>query len=449
MQHSPSVLSDLAAVLPSVRGCERSGAVHQVVGLTAEVAGLTSFVGEQVIVSARPARAAWTGAAPNEIGLRGEVVGFRGNRCIVMPYGDAAGIGAGGRAVATGHPARVTVGDGLLGRVIDGLGYPLDDGPPVAGRSVALTRSGAVHPLRRLAISRPFHTGIRVLDGLLTCGRGQRMGIFAGSGVGKSTFLGMVARNGDSDVNVIALIGERGREVQEFIAHNLGTQGLAKSVLIVATSDQPALIRINAAWTAVAIADYFRERGLNVLFMMDSVTRFAMAQREIGLAAGEPPATRGYTPSVFALLPRLLERAGTGAHSSVTGFYTVLVEGDDLNEPITDAVRGTLDGHIVLSRDLAMAHHFPAVDVLASVSRLMPVLATQKHVVLAARVRTLLAAYRSARDLLEIGAYVGGSNPDVDNALRLLPGIQAFLRQPKDEVNDWDTMIRSLEEIAA
>ncbi len=440
MLRERSALPGLHAAIPALRLCERSGTVSQVVGLTAEVAGLSGFIGEQIVIEPAGARAPVTC----------QVVGFRANRAIVMPFGDAAGVCAGSRATATGYPARVCVGDGLLGRVLDGLGEPLDGGPAVRGRMVPLgVAAAAAHPLRRQPITAPFATGVRVLDGFLTCGRGQRMGVFAGSGVGKSTFLGMIARNGESDVNVIALIGERGREVQEFIEHNLGPEGLRRSVVIVATSDQPALVRLNAAWVAAAVAEYFRDSGRHVLFMMDSVTRFAMAQREIGLAVGEPPATRGYTPSVFALLPTLLERAGTGERGAITGFYTVLVEGDDLNEPITDAVRGILDGHIVLSRDLATAHHYPAVDVLGSVSRLMSRLASPEHQAAAARARSWLAAYRSARDLLEIGAYVGGSNPEVDAALARLPHIQQFLRQHPMEVSPWPQTLSALEGLAA
>ena len=283
---------------------------------------------------------------------------------------------------------------------------------------------------------------------MLACGRGQRLGIMAGSGVGKSTFLGMIARNSDSDINVIALIGERGREVREFIDHNLGPEGMKKSVVVVATSDQSALLRRNAAWVAASIAEFFRDEGRQVLFMMDSVTRFAMAQREIGLAVGEPPTTRGFTPSVFAMLPMLLERAGCGESGAITGFYTVLVEGDDMNEPITDAVRGTLDGHIVLTRDLAAGNHYPAVDVLASVSRLMPQLVDKEHLALAARMRSWLAAHRSAKDLLEIGAYVTGSNVEVDQAVTRMPNILGFLRQDAHEVSAWPQMLSTLQAVA-
>lgn len=437
---SRSSIEHLTALAPTLRPAERSGAVSALVGLTLEVEGLVCAVGEQVVVGDPRA-----GGAPGQPAVLCEAVGFRGPRTILMPFGEPSGLQAGARAVATGYPGQVTVGNTLLGRVLDGQGKPIDDGPALRGPKLRLERTNAAHPLRRRPITEPLCTGVRVLDGCLTCGRGQRLGIFAGSGVGKSTFLGMIARNSDSDINVIALIGERGREVQEFIDHNLGPEGLARSVVVVATSDQPALLRRNAAWVAAAIAEHFRDQGRHVLFMMDSVTRFAMAQREIGLAAGEPPTTRGYTPSVFALLPSLLERAGSGEQGTITGFYTVLVEGDDLNEPITDTVRGTLDGHIVLTRDLAAANHYPAVDVLASISRLMARLATPEHQACAARLRTLMAAHRSARDLLEIGAYVAGSNADVDTAVAAMPAIQAFLRQGTHEVSRWQETLRALE----
>ncbi len=436
---SASALPRLAALTLSLRPYERTGTVSDVVGLTVEVQGLLASIGEQAVI---------VGSGAREPVLC-QVVGFRRDRAIAMLFGDAAGITPGARVVATGAPARVTVGDSLLGRVVDGLGQPLDGGPPVRGALVPIAGSGlATHPLRRLPITTPFMTGARVLDGMLTCGRGQRLGVFAGSGVGKSTFLGMIARNGESDVNVIGLIGERGREVREFIDHNLGPEGLRRSVVVVATGDQPALLRLNAAWVTATIAEYFRDRGRNVLLMMDSVTRFAMAQREIGLAAGEPPATRGYTPSVFALLPALLERSGTGENGSITGFYTVLVEGDDMNEPIADAVRGVLDGHIVLSRELAAANHYPAVDVLSSISRLMSRLTSPEQQAHAGRVRGLLAAHRSAKDLLEIGAYVAGSNADVDTAVARLPQLHSFLRQHTHEVSSWEETIHELQGLA-
>jgi flagellum-specific ATP synthase len=438
-QAHTSVLPHLTGLAPSLRLCARTGTVRAAIGLTIEVEGLIGAIGEQVSVEAGYGR-------PDVLC---QVVGFRESRAILMPFGDPAGIASGGKAKAAGHATQITVGPDLLGRVIDGLGRPIDDGPPLHGRRVGVEGlGGPAHPLRRLPITQALATGVRVLDGFLTCGRGQRLGILAGSGVGKSTFMSMIARGSDSDINVIALIGERGREVREFIDHNLGPEGLARSVVIVATSDQSALLRRTAAWVAATVAEYFRDCGQHVLFMMDSVTRFAMAQREIGLAVGEPPTTRGYTPSVFALLPLLLERAGCGEAGTITGYYTVLVEGDDMNEPITDAVRGTLDGHIVLSRDLAAGNHYPAVDVLASVSRLMSRLASPEQTAYAARIRRWMAAHRATRDLLEIGAYVHGSNPDVDLAVNRMPLIHTYLRQGVGEVSAWADTQRGLEAIA-
>lgn len=431
-----SALPRLAGLAASFRPSEYSGTVSAAIGLTVEVEGLTASIGQQVVID----------ASQPVLCL---VVGFRANRTILMPFADPTGIAAGSRAVGMGHGAQVVVGDGLLGRVLDGLGTPIDDGPPLRGERTELEQVGSgAHPLRRMPITMHLSTGVRVLDGMLACGRGQRLGILAGSGVGKSTFLGMIARNSDSEINVIALIGERGREVREFIDNNLGPEGMKKSVVVVATSDQSALLRRNAAWVAASIAEYFRDAGRHVMFMMDSVTRFAMAQREIGLAIGEPPTTRGFTPSVFALLPLLLERAGSGERGTITGFYTVLVEGDDMNEPITDAVRGTLDGHIVLTRELAAGNHYPAVDVLASVSRLMPQLVDKGHLALAARMRTWLAAYRSAKDLLEIGAYVAGSNAEIDQAVARMPNILSFLQQDAQEVSSWPQMLSMMQAVA-
>ncbi|MCL4533638.1 MAG: FliI/YscN family ATPase [Bacteroidetes bacterium] len=310
-------------------------------------------------------------------------------------------------------------------------------------------RNDPPSPLTRMRIATPLQTGVRAIDGLLTCGKGQRMGIFSGSGVGKSTMMGMIARNARSDANVIALIGERGREVQEFIERDLGAEGLQRSVIVVSTSDQPALLRIKAAWVATTIAEYFRDQGLDVTFMMDSVTRFAMAQREIGLTVGEPPAVKGYPPSVFALLPKLMERTGTSERGTITGFYTVLVEGDDVTEPITDTVRSILDGHIHLSRELAAENHYPAIDVLTSVSRVMSGITDREHQQLAGRLRDVLATYRSARDLIDIGAYVPGSNPQIDRAVELMPEVTRFLRQPADENAVYEDTLAHLKAVFA
>jgi flagellum-specific ATP synthase len=410
-------------VVAETNSIRSRGRVNQIVGLTVEAEGPAVNLGELCLIGLNGV------SEP----LQAEVVGFKAGRVLLMPLGEINGIGPGCEILATGRTARVEVGEGLLGRVLDGLGRPIDDQPALlSGRHYPLT-AAPPNPLTRPRIHTPLAMGVRAIDSLLTCGRGQRVGIFAGSGVGKSTLLGMIARNTDADVNVIALIGERGREVRDFIERDLGPEGLARSVVVVATSDQPALVRLKGAMVATAIAEFFRDQGRDVMLMMDSVTRFAIAQREVGLAVGEPPTTRGYTPSVFALLPRLLERSGTATTGSITGLYTVLVEGDDMNEPIADAVRSILDGHIVLSRELAHRNHYPAIDVLASVSRLMIELASSEHRRAAAELRSILAAYRNNEDLINIGAYVMGSNPQVDNALKMIDSINGFLRQGTDE----------------
>ncbi|NOZ28577.1 MAG: flagellar protein export ATPase FliI [Chloroflexi bacterium] len=413
------------------------GQVVQVIGLAIEAEGLASQVGELCYVY----------PAGRDRPIAAEVVGFKSDRTLLMPLGEMEGIQPGSPVIATGGPFTIPVGPELLGRVVDGLGRPLDGKGPLVGAQKSPLDSTAPHPLRRRVISEPLSTGIRAIDGLLTCGKGQRIGIFAGSGVGKSTLMGMIARHAASDVNVIALIGERGREVREFIEMNLGPEGLARSVVVVSTSDHPPLIRIKGAWTATAIAEYFRDQGMDVVFMMDSVTRFAMAQREVGLAIGEPPAMKAYPPSVFALLPKLMERTGASETGTITGFYTVLVESDDLTEPITDTVRSILDGHIVLSRALAAENHYPAIDILQSVSRLMPNITTREHQRAAGRLREALATYERARDLINIGAYVSGSNPQIDYALEKLPDIQGFLRQEDDEVTPLEESIARLLEM--
>ncbi|MDB4868472.1 MAG: fliI [Cohnella sp.] len=400
-----------------------NGKVTQVIGLTVESEGPDASVGE--VCAIHPMK----GGEP----ILAEVVGFRDNRLLLMPLGELQAVGPGCDVVATGRPLTVQVGSELLGKVLDGLGRPLDGSKLPARMPHYSTNRAPGNPLNRPRVTEPLGTGVRSIDGLLTVGQGQRVGIFSGSGVGKSTLLGMVARNTSADVNVIALIGERGREVLEFIEKDLGPEGLARSVVIVATSDQPALIRIKGAVIATTIAEYFRDRGLNVMLMMDSVTRYAMAMREVGLAVGEPPATRGYTPSVFAALPKLLERAGTGPTGSITAFYTVLVDGDDMNEPIADAVRGILDGHIVLHRSLANKGHFPAIDVLASVSRVMNAIVPQEHRESAEQLKRLLSVYRESEDLINIGAYQKGSNPEIDKAMQYIELINAYTRQNTDE----------------
>ncbi|MBS1863803.1 MAG: FliI/YscN family ATPase [Actinobacteria bacterium] len=402
----------------------RRGRVRDVIGLIIEASGLEAEVGEVCLVETGRERPP----------VPAEVVGFRDSRTLLMPLGEMSGIGPGKPVAAEGEAFRVPVGEALLGQVVDAFGRPLDG----AALAVDGTRSVAAdppEPLGRPRIEKRLALGVRALDAFVPCGQGQRLGIFAGSGVGKSSLLGMIARSTSADVNVIALVGERGREVREFVERDLGA-ALERSVVVVATSDQPALVRIKAAFAATAIAEHFRDQGADVLLMMDSVTRFAMAQREVGLAIGEPPATRGYTPSVFALLPRLLERAGTSPEGSITGLYTVLVDGDDMNEPIADAVRSILDGHVVLSRDLAHANHYPAIDVLASVSRLTTEIQPSESIAAAAELRRLLAAYRDKEDLIAIGAYQPGGDPTVDTAIALRPDLDAFLRQCPDERSD-------------
>jgi len=412
-----------------------NGRVVQVIGLVIESVGPIAMLGEVCHVHYDRQRPP----------LPAEVVGFRDNRVLLMPLGIMEGIKPGSEVVATRATHHVAVGEELLGRILDGLGQPLDDRGPLPTETRYPVSALPPNALRRTRITEPLPLGVRALDGCLTIGKGQRVGIFAGSGVGKSTLLGMIARNTAADVNVIALTGERGREVRDFIEESLGEEGLRRSVVVVATSDQPALVRIKAALIATAIAEYFRDRGRDVMLMMDSVTRLALAQREIGLAIGEPPATRGYTPSVFALLPRLLERSGMGEQGSITGLYTVLIEGDDMNEPIADAVRGILDGHIVLSRTLAHQNHYPAIDVLSSVSRVMPAVTGETHRAAAGQLRSLLAVYQEAEDLINIGAYVEGSNPRIDRARQHIEAIRAFLIQRADEPADFAATVTQLE----
>jgi len=411
-----------------------NGRVTQVIGLVIESIGPNSSLGEVCILKSK---------SGDDVCLA-EVVGFRDNRVLSMVLGDPAMVSPGSEIVATGRPLSVGVGDGLLGRVIDGLGRPMDGKGPIEFEGVRSIYSAPPNPLDRRRITDPIATGIRSIDTILTCGSGQRVGIFAGSGVGKSVLLGMIARNTSAEVNVIALVGERGREVKEFIEKELGEEGLQRSVVVVATSDQAALIRIKAGLMATTIAEYFRDRGINVMFMMDSVTRLAMAQREVGLAIGEPPTTKGYTPSVFALLPKLLERAGRAKKGSITGLYSVLVEGDDMNEPIADAVRSILDGHIVLSRRLASAGQYPAVDVLESISRVMMAITSEEHQQAVHWAKDILATYREAEDLVNIGAYVKGSNPRIDEALKRVGDVRAFLRQSADERARFDESIQQL-----
>ncbi len=373
-----------------------------------------------------------------------EVVGFKEGKVLLMPLGQTQGIKPGSKVIATGKPLTVKVGDALLGRVLNGIGEPIDNKGPLDCTEVYGLDNDPPDPVMRPRISECLKSGIKAIDGLLTLGQGQRIGIFAGSGVGKSTLMGMLARNCEADVNVISLVGERGREVKDFIEESLGEEGLKRSVVVCATSDTPPVIRMKGALVGTSIAEYFRNQGKTVLFMMDSVTRFAMAQREIGLAAGEPPTTKGYTPSVFAMLPRLMERSGTSDKGSITAIYTVLVEGSDMEEPIADAARGILDGHIILARDLAAKNHYPCIDVSPSVSRLMSVVASEDHKRSAGQLREVLAKYSEAEDLINIGAYVQGSNPKIDFAIEKIDSVNALLQQRTDENIPFDETIQIL-----
>jgi flagellum-specific ATP synthase len=426
-------LTRFSQALSRLNTTKTSGRVNQVLGLTIQAIGLDCQIGE--VCEIRTAHES----------LLSEVVGFQEDRVLLMPLGDMQGIQPGSSVYPIYKNFRTPVGMPLLGRVLDGLGQPIDNGPALEGIERVSTNNNPPPPLSRPPIKDPLVTGVRVIDGMLTCGKGQRMGIFAGSGVGKSTLMGTIARSSRSDVSVIALVGERGREVREFLERDLGPEGLARSVVVVSTSDQPALVRLKAAFVAMTIAENFRDNGMDVTFLMDSVTRFAMAQREIGLAIGEPPASKGYTPSVFALLPRLLERAGASDKGTITGFFTVLVEGDDFNEPICDAARGILDGHIILSRTLAARNHYPAIDVLNSVSRVMPAVTSREHIQLAANARKHLATYEKARDLVNIGAYVSGSDPEIDQALQVLPALTSFLQQENKEVSPFEDTLNQLQ----
>ena len=417
-------------------GAERVGRVTAVVGLGAEVEGVPAALGDVVVIGAEP-------------GVHAEVVATTSERIRVMPYGSLTGVAAGAPARAVRAPLLVPTGREMLGRVIDALGRPIDGRGPIEPDGFVPLSNRAPDAMRRARILQPLGLGVRVLDTMATTGRGQRLGLFAGSGVGKSSLLSMIARGTDAQVSVIALVGERGREVREFLEDDLGPAGLARSVVVVATSDEPAVMRLRAAFAATRIAESFRDAGRHVVLMMDSLTRVAMAQREIGLSAGEPPATRGYPPSVFALLPRLLERAGTSPEGSITGLYTVLVEGDDLQDPVGDTARSILDGHVVLSRRLATSGHFPSVDVLESISRTTSAVTTPDQRQDATALRRMLAAHRDVRELVEIGAYVAGADPDADRALAQMHDIDAFLRQPMEESTSLTQTWSRLHELVA
>lgn len=398
---------------------QRTGRVAHIAGLVIESNGPSVPVGELCYIHSN------NGETP----IPAEVVGFKEKRILLMPIGELERIGPGNRVIASGSPLTVGVGMGLMGRILGGLGEPMDGKGPLNVEERVSIYNSPPDPLTRSRIKEVLETGVRAIDGMLTFGQGQRLGIFAGSGVGKSTLMGMIARNSGAEVNVIALIGERGREVREFIEKNLGEEGMKKSVIVSVTSDKPALLRVKGAYIASSVAEYFRDRGMRVLLMMDSVTRFANAQREIGLAIGEPPTSKGYTPSVFALLPKLLERSGTGTKGSITGLYTVLVDGDDMNEPIADAVRGILDGHVVLSRAMASQNHYPAIDILESVSRCMDDIITGEHRKAAQMLKAVYATYKEAEDMINIGAYAKGSNKKIDYALSVIDAINEYLKQ--------------------
>ncbi len=414
-----------------------NGKVSKVVGLTIESKGPDASLGELCKIYTKEGKR-----------ILAEVVGFKDEDVVLMPLEDATGLRPGCEVVSTGRVVDVGVGEALKGRVLDGLGRPIDEKPFIPERRYPIVNESP-HPLKRKRIKEPLPVGIRAIDGFITLGKGQRIGIFAGSGVGKSILMGMIARNTYADINVIALIGERGREVREFIERDLGEEGLKRSVVVVSTSDQPALVRVKSLLTATAIAEYFRDQGYDVMLMVDSLTRWAMAQREVGLSIGEPPTTRGYPPSVFAGLPKILERAGNSDVGSITAIYTVLVEADDFNEPISDTVRSIVDGHVMLSRTLAEANHYPAIDVLASISRLMTEVVSEDHYRAAAKLKDLMATYRSSKDLIDVGAYKKGSNPKIDMAIDMMDEINSFLRQGMYEKAEYDSTIEKLINMAS
>lgn len=413
------------------------GIVNKVSGISLEATGSTVCIGEVCRIYSQN----------GENSVLAEVVGFKGTSIVLMALGDLKGIGPGSRVISTKGPLTVQISDNIMGRVLNGLGEPIDKKGDIDKDFYLDVEDKPPNPLQRKRIKEVLPLGIKAIDGLLTCGVGQRIGIFSGSGVGKSTLLGMIARNASADINIISLVGERGREVNDFIEKDLKAEGLKKSVLVVATSDQPALVRLKSAMLGTAIAEHFRDKGLKVLLLMDSITRFAMAQREIGMSVGEPPVSRGYTPSVFTLLPKLLERTGNSENGSITALYTVLVEGDDLNEPIADAVRGILDGHIVLSRDLANRNHYPAIDVLASISRLMPDIVENEHFEKAGAIKNKMAVYKDAEDIINIGAYQKGSNPDIDDALQSVGAINAMLKQGINEKFSFEDTMQMINSI--
>ncbi len=429
--------SEYSSVVKSAEAVRPTGRVVGLVGLTIEADGPHVKVGDLCMLEDISGRRR----------LPAEVVGFRQGRVLLMPIGERQGIGPGWVVTATGESLTIGVSEAMLGRVVDALGNPIDGGSAILADVQRSLDASPPHPLHRPRVIDRLNTGVRVIDTLMTLGKGQRIGLFAGSGVGKSTLLGMIARTSSADVNVIALVGERGKEVRDFIERDLGPEGMKRSVTVVCTSDQPALMRLKAAHTATTIAEYFRDRGVDVMLLVDSITRWALAQREVGLSIGEPPTTRGFPPSVFAMLPRLLERAGRDSRGSITGVYSVLVEGDDMAEPISDSCRAILDGHIALSRRVASQNHFPAVDVLDSISRVANDVLTREERDLAGMARDILATYREAEDLISVGAYKRGSSPDIDRAIDVIKELNGFLRQQVDEFTDADATWSTLRTI--
>jgi flagellum-specific ATP synthase len=429
-----SYFQKLERIAPAVS----TGVVTELIGLLVESIGPAAAIGDFCEIQTSSGR-----------NIRTQVIGFRNGRVLSMPLEETDGLQLGDPIVARADQSKVAVGPGLLGRVLDGFGLPMDGGPPIDGTTLYDLYCSPPSPLEREHIVEQMITGVRAIDGLLPCGKGQRMGIFGGSGVGKSTLLGVMSKRSSADVSVICLVGERNREVREFLEHELGPEGMKRSVVVVATSDRPAPVRVRACFVALAIAEYFRDQGASVLMVLDSVTRLAMAQREIGLAAGEPPSQKGYTPSVFNLLPKIFERAGNFRRGSITGFFTVLVEGDDFNEPICDAVRSILDGHIILSRQLGAAGHYPAIDVLNSISRLQSKITAKEHQGDMRALRSALASYRASEDLIQLGAYVAGSNPLLDKSIELRPRIMNFLQQEQEAVSPLADTVAGLSELAA
>ena len=431
-------LKDLNEIIKNIEPVEKIGIITEIIGLTIVSDGPVSSIGDLCHIISSNIKDK----------ILAEVVGFRKDNVLLMPLGSIDGLCAGAKVINTGSNMKVKVSENLLGRVLDGLGNPIDGKGEIIADEYYPTIAEIINPLERKPIDEPLSLGVRAIDGLNTIGKGQRIGIFAGSGVGKSTTLAMIAKNTSADINVIALIGERGREVREFIENTMGEDGMKRSIVICATSEQPALVKIKASFVACAIAEYFRDKGKDVLFMLDSVTRIALAQREVGLATGEPPATRGYTPSVFALMPKFLERAGANKYGTITGLYTVLVEGDDMNEPIADTARSILDGHIVLSRALAHKNHYPAIDILASISRVMNNIVDEEQKNAAGKIRNLLAQYRKNEDLINIGAYIKGSDPMTDKAIELIDKINDYLKQRTTEKTDFEMSKEELIKLA-